>query len=89
MTDALLEVQNLDVSYGAADALAGVSLSVAPGEVVTLIGSNGAGKTTTLRADYGDARGGDDCPWVCAFRRPADRRARRAPHREDGLDPRA
>ena len=53
MTEPLLEVVDLDVSYGAADALAGVSLSVATGEVVTLIGSNGAGKTSTLRAVTG------------------------------------
>jgi branched-chain amino acid transport system ATP-binding protein len=47
---ALLEVENLDVSYGAIRALRGVSLSVEKGQIVTLIGANGAGKTTTLRA---------------------------------------
>jgi branched-chain amino acid transport system ATP-binding protein len=47
---ALLEVQDLDVHYGAIHALKGVSLSVEKGQVVTLVGSNGAGKTTTLRA---------------------------------------
>jgi branched-chain amino acid transport system ATP-binding protein len=47
---ALLEVENLDVSYGAIRALRGVSLAVEKGQIVTLIGANGAGKTTTLRA---------------------------------------
>jgi branched-chain amino acid transport system ATP-binding protein len=47
---ALLEVDNLDVSYGAIRALRGVKLSVDKGQIVTLIGANGAGKTTTLRA---------------------------------------
>ena len=45
----LLEVQNLDVSYGAIKALHGVSLSIDAGEIVALIGSNGAGKTTLLK----------------------------------------
>jgi branched-chain amino acid transport system ATP-binding protein len=47
---ALLEVTDLDVSYGAIRALRGVTLSVEKGQIVTLIGANGAGKTTTLRA---------------------------------------
>ncbi|TAL04081.1 MAG: ABC transporter ATP-binding protein [Verrucomicrobia bacterium] len=46
----MLEIKNLSVSYGAIKALHGVSLSVKPGSIVTLIGSNGAGKSTTLRA---------------------------------------
>jgi branched-chain amino acid transport system ATP-binding protein len=47
---ALLEVDRLDVHYGAIHALRGVSFMVNEGEIVTLIGANGAGKTTTLRA---------------------------------------
>jgi branched-chain amino acid transport system ATP-binding protein len=46
----LLEVENLKVSYGGIQALKGITLSIAQGELVTLIGSNGAGKTTTLKA---------------------------------------
>ena len=53
---AILEVRDLSVSYGAIGALKGVSLSLAEGEIVTLIGANGAGKTTTLRAIMGLVR---------------------------------
>jgi branched-chain amino acid transport system ATP-binding protein len=52
----MLTVENLDVSYGAIQALHGVSLSVPAGGIVTLIGSNGAGKSTTLRAISGLVR---------------------------------
>ncbi len=47
---ALLEVEGLDVHYGAIHALKGISIKVEKGQIVTLVGSNGAGKTTTLRA---------------------------------------
>ncbi|WP_398324809.1 ABC transporter ATP-binding protein [Vulcanococcus sp.] len=47
---ALLQIDQLQVHYGSVQALAGVSLQVQQGELVTLLGSNGAGKSTTLRA---------------------------------------
>jgi branched-chain amino acid transport system ATP-binding protein len=58
---ALLEVENLRVTYGGVVAVRDVSLSVAPGEVVAVLGANGAGKTTTLLAISGlvKVRGGD------------------------------
>jgi branched-chain amino acid transport system ATP-binding protein len=49
----LLELDSVDVHYGAIHALRGVTFRVGQGEIVTLIGANGAGKTTTLRAVSG------------------------------------
>ncbi len=57
----MLEVENLHVYYGEIHALKGLTLSVAKGEIVTVLGNNGAGKTTTLRTLSGllPARAGD------------------------------
>jgi len=50
---AVLELDDVSVVYGKRRALEGVSLTVAPGEIVTLLGANGAGKSTTLRTVSG------------------------------------
>ncbi len=49
----MLQVENLNVYYGAIHALQGISFNVEAGEIVTLIGANGAGKSTTLRTISG------------------------------------
>ena len=49
----LLNVSDLEVSYGSITALHGINLEVNRGQIVTLIGANGAGKTTTLRTISG------------------------------------
>lgn len=49
----LLEVKDLKVNYGKAEAVKGVSLNVNEGEVVSIVGANGAGKTTILRTISG------------------------------------
>ena len=46
----MLEVKGLRVAYGGIQAVKGIDLTVAQGELVTLIGANGAGKSTTLKA---------------------------------------
>ncbi|MEM8759629.1 MAG: ABC transporter ATP-binding protein [Pseudomonadota bacterium] len=53
MTDAVLEVDALDVRYGQVHAVRAVSLSVARGGVTALLGANGAGKTSTVMAVAG------------------------------------
>jgi branched-chain amino acid transport system ATP-binding protein len=49
----MLEVKNIDVAYGKAKILHGLSLTAKPGEILCLLGRNGAGKTTTMHAIMG------------------------------------
>ncbi len=53
MSTALLKVENLDLYYGDAQALADVALEIAAGEIVTIVGANGAGKSSLIRAIHG------------------------------------
>ena len=54
MPDApLLEVEAIETGYGRSQVLFGLSLGIAPGEMVTLMGRNGMGKTTTVRSIMG------------------------------------
>ena len=56
MPEPLLAVEALDLYYGDAQALAGVSLEVPPGEIVAIVGANGAGKSSLIRAIAGIER---------------------------------
>ena len=49
----MLEVNNLETSYGQSQVLFGIDLKINQGEVVTLIGRNGMGKTTTINSITG------------------------------------
>jgi branched-chain amino acid transport system ATP-binding protein len=53
MPDNVLELRDVETCYGLSQVLFGVSLSIAPGEMVTLMGRNGMGKTTTVRSIMG------------------------------------
>ncbi|UYN96309.1 MAG: ABC transporter ATP-binding protein [Enhydrobacter sp.] len=53
MNTPLLQVADLDLYYGDAQALAGVSLDIASGEIVAIVGANGAGKSSLIRAIHG------------------------------------
>jgi len=75
----MLEVRDLVVSYGAIEAVRGVSLTAAPGAITAIVGANGAGKSSLLRAISGLApvRGGQilldgkDITSIAANRRAA------------------
>src|SRR3954453_12390973 len=53
MADALLELSNVETAYGRSQVLFGISLAIAAGQMVTLMGRNGMGKTTTVRSIMG------------------------------------
>ncbi len=53
MSDSVLEVEGVETCYGLSQVLFGLSLSIKPGEMVTLMGRNGMGKTTTVRSIMG------------------------------------
>lgn len=53
MADTLLELDSIETCYGLSQVLFGLSLKIAPGEMVTLMGRNGMGKTTTVRSIMG------------------------------------
>ena len=53
MSAALLQVDGLDLYYGDAQALSGVSIEIAAGEIVAIVGANGAGKSSLIRAIHG------------------------------------
>jgi len=76
----MLEIDRLDVYYGAVHALKGVTLRAESGEIVTLIGANGAGKTTLLRAISGLIR-----PRAGAIRLEGKDISRVPPHEIVGL----
>ena len=52
----MLRVEGLETAYGASQVLFGISISISPGEVATLLGRNGMGKTTTVRSILGLTR---------------------------------
>ena len=56
MSTPLLEVDGLDLYYGDAQALSGVSIEIAAGEIVAIVGANGAGKSSLIRAIHGIER---------------------------------
>jgi len=53
MPEALLDLSAVETRYGLSQVLFGMSLAIAPGEMVTLMGRNGMGKTTTVRSIMG------------------------------------
>ncbi|MCA8869242.1 MAG: ABC transporter ATP-binding protein [Rhodobacteraceae bacterium] len=60
MPDMVLEIRGLDAHYGDFQALYGIDMTVARGEMLAIIGANGAGKTTLLRSISGLMKNGND-----------------------------
>ncbi|MBN9348390.1 MAG: ATP-binding cassette domain-containing protein, partial [Devosia sp.] len=55
-SDIILKLEGIASAYGKIDAVKGIDLEVARGQIVTLLGANGAGKTTTLKTISGIVR---------------------------------
>jgi ABC-2 type transport system ATP-binding protein len=73
----MIETEHLGKRYGRFDAVADLTLKVAPGQVLALLGPNGAGKTTTMRMIAGFLVPGSGCARVCGHdvvRRPVEAR---------------
>ncbi|MGH9061633.1 MAG: ATP-binding cassette domain-containing protein, partial [Acidimicrobiales bacterium] len=93
MTEPLLEIHDLEVSFGDTPAVRGVSLSVAPGERVAVVGQSGSGKSTTAHAVMGLLPGsghvtGGAIRWRGEdITHSGERRLRRLRGREVGLVP--
>ena len=83
MTEPLLQVRDLDVCYGASQALFGVSVDVATGTVLAVLGRNGAGKSTLARAVSGLVA---PAAGQRGVRRAGHHRAARPPHPQVGPD---
>ncbi|MBC7954911.1 MAG: ATP-binding cassette domain-containing protein, partial [Cytophagales bacterium] len=64
-SEAVLSIDGIETFYGETQALFGVSLTIAPGEVVALLGPNGAGKTTTIKIVVGLLRPTSGSVKVC------------------------
>ena len=82
MTSPILELLNVESSYGPVQALRGVSLAVPEGQIIAVLGANGAGKTTTLKTISGiiePRKGGSDDQAHCS------RRSGGLDHREQRL----
>ncbi|SEP06913.1 ABC transporter ATP-binding protein [Amycolatopsis saalfeldensis] len=93
MTEPLLEINDLEVSFGDTPAVRGVSLSVAPGERVAVVGQSGSGKSTTAHAVMGLLPGsgrvtGGTIRWRGEdITQSGEKRLRRLRGREVGLVP--
>ncbi len=53
MGEPILEIRDLAAGYGKSEVLHGVSMEIAAGEIITMVGANGAGKSTFLRSVFG------------------------------------
>ena len=59
----MLEIDNLHAYYGKSHVLHGVTMRIAPGEIVALLGRNGSGRSTTVKAVMGLVEGSGSVRW--------------------------